>query len=317
MTDSLWDEIMADASLGDVTFPLEKRGLAGGMEAGRIRPIYRAGQGIETTGRKPIVFDLQIPLYNGVEGHDDLYPDRLEQLLDVFLHAASDAVSYVDPILGTFEVLVESWAIAEDADHRDGCVVSVKLEEVAQASETFIILERAPIRVVAEASGALDDGLADLGVSDTTIANTLSAAGHPRGGSELWQAGNIMSSIATEFRYALEAGALNTDQLGGLVDVFNARVRSIAAMPELQGVDGWDAFAAALRLVDGAQQLAERALAHTAPIVEFTVTGTMSAHDVAVRMYGDGARADEVMRRQSALRPWAYTPGSTLRLPSR
>src|SRR5687768_5117399 len=119
----LWEQILADAKLGDVTFPLHSRAMSGGRDGARIKPPYQAGQGAEDTGRQPYVFKLRIELFADI--NPDHYPTLFEELLDVFTNDDEQSeVEYVDPLLGTFRVKVWEWDVDENATARDGAVIT-------------------------------------------------------------------------------------------------------------------------------------------------------------------------------------------------
>ncbi len=312
----VWDEIMTDASLGDVTFPLRRRAVSGGRDFARISPPHQPGQRVADTGRKALVFKLEVPLFNGVEGRDDLYPTVYEELLDV---ATSDdakgEVEYIDPILGAFAVKVTEWSDDHDPDRRDGCTMAFTLEEITEDAFGFIVPARSPGREVIEAAAALDEALADVGVSDEAVAEAFKSSGYPKQGDEkTWPAGRTFESLATDFRDGLETGLVYADRVATEVDRTRARVRGVLELGALRTTAGWPAMAEALRLVDAAGALAERAVARAVPVIDYRVLGVMSVYDVAVELYGDPSRADEILARNRIATPLAIRAGSVLRV---
>lgn len=314
-----WEVIMADATLGGVTFPLAKRALGGGLDFGRIRPIGRAGQGVEPTGRHPLTFTLEIPLFNGVEQRRDLYPTVYEELIDVFTNdVAAGPVDYTDPILGSFRVTVPKWDADETAERRDGAVITCQLEEADESDDSFVVPARSPGREAIARAAAMDAGLAGLGANDTDVLAAIAASGYPRSGDERWSSGALMSGMTSGFLGDLQAGALTADQVGSRVDAYRSRIRSVVLGIEAVGTAlGWDVYAAGMMLVDAAGALGERALASAAPVQLVRINGSVSAADLALRLYRDPARADDIIRRAPVARPWAYEAGTVLRLPSR
>jgi prophage DNA circulation protein len=315
----IWDEIMSDARLGDVTFPLRRRGLSFGRDGGRIAPPHQPGQRIADTGRTPIVFTLDVPLYSGVEGRDDLYPTVYEELLDVVADEETKGeVEYIDPILGAFDVKVVKVDDDHDAERRDGCTLTITLEEITTDPFGLVVPPRAPGREVIEAAADLDEELDELGVNDTTIAAAFAESGYPKSGEETsWPAGRTFESLASDFGEALQLGTLYADRVAAQVDTVRARVRATIELPALRSTRGWLAYASALRLIEALAQQADRAIARAVPVVSHEVRGVASVYDIATQLYGDPRRADEILQRNRIPRPYAIPAGTVLRVAER
>lgn len=316
----VWEEIMSDARLGDTTFPLERRALSGGREFGRIAPPHQPGQRVTDTGRKPLIFKLVIPLFPGVEGRTDLYPTVYEELLDIFTNDEDKGeTEYIDPILGAFRVKVAEFDDDHNAEKRDGCVITCTLEEINTDPYGIVIPPRAPGREAIEAAAQLDESLEELGVTEETISQAIDSSGHPIDSDEKnsWPAGRTFESLCGDFQEGLELGTLYADRVAAQVDRVRARMRSVLALSELRAASAWTAYSSALRLVETLGQQADRALARATPIVAVTVEGSVSVYDLAVRLYGDAARADEIVQRNRIGRPWAIAPGTVLRVAER
>lgn len=314
-----WEAIMADASLASVTFPLARRAVSGGIDFGRIRVIGRRGQGMDPTGGQPLSFQLEIPLFNGVEGRQDLYPTVYQDLIGVCTDDATQGpVDYTDPILGAFRVAVTKFEVNEQSEPRDGAVVKIDLEEVTDADASFVTPQRSAFRQVSQSAAAIDGQLASLGVSDQQVTFAISQSGYPRSGDDVWVASAIVSSIASLFLASLQQGALGADELSLMVNAFRWRMRALVlGIDECNTVDGWPIYANAMILIDVAGQLAERAIASAAPIRLVEVAAPISAYELAVKLYGDVSRVDDVFRRAPTPRPWSYPRGTVIRLPSR
>lgn len=316
----IWEEILADARLGDVTFPLESRALSGGRTFGRIDPPHQPAQRTADTGRMPLTFKLSIPLFNGVEGRNDLYPTVYQELLDVFTNDDDKGlVEYIDPVLGAFMVKIATWAVDEGADARDGARITCVLEEENRDAYGIVVPPRAPGREAIEAAAELDEELAALGVNDDAIARAMTASGHPLDTDEVggWPEGRTFESLCADFQEGLELGTLYADRVAAQIDRARSRVRSLLQLAELRTPDGFPAYSAALRLVQALGQQADLAIARATPIVAFEVQGPLSIYDVAVKLYGDAARAEEIMQRNAITRPWAIARGTVLRVAAR
>lgn len=316
----VWDEIMSDAQLGDTTFPLERRGLSGGREFGRITPPHQPGQRVTDTGRKALIFKLVIPLFNGLEGRDDLYPTVYEELLDIFTNDEDKAeLEYIDPILGAFQVKISEWEDDHNAESRDGCRITCTLEEINTDPYGIIIPPRAPGREAIEAAAQLDEALEELGVTDETISEAIALSGHPIDSDEKnsWPAGRTFESLCGDFQEGLELGTLYADRVAAQVDRVRSRLRTVLELAELGAASGWTAYSSALRLVETLGQQADKAIARATPIVAVTIEGSVSVYDLAIRLYGDAARANEIVTRNRITRPWAIAPGTVLRVAER
>lgn len=313
-----WDEILGEATLDGVAFPLESRSISGGRDAAALVFPYQPGQDFEDTGRRAHVFKLRIPLYADVD--ESHYPELYERLLGICVDEDTKAeVEYQDPVLGPFRVKVLAFDIDETAMERNGATLQLTLGEQSLSVRTFTLEQRRSPAAEAEAAGEdLDDALEEQGVSDDEVSSAIDASGHPLSGDEKSAtSGTRGASLARDFVEALSEGAQLADEIAARVDQVRARVDSILALPALRTPAGWAGYAAGLRLVDACSQLATDALSRAVPIVEHTVRGRVDVYTLAVQFYGDVSRAEELLAKNPQRNPLFIQPGTVLRVAAR
>lgn len=306
-----WEDELGEAQLQDVSFPLASRAFAGGYDGARIKRPYRDGQEIDRTGRKPLVFNLVIPLFRGVDTTH--YPDVYLELLDV-LTADDPPLEYTDPILGTFQVEVESFAIDEDAEKREGATVKVTLEEVTSADFSAIVEVRSPGRAAIAWAAELDTELAEAGVSDEVVRNAFDGAGAPVGQQEALGSGSAFRDMASALAEGLTLGATVASEVERAVDTVRVRTMAVLGVAELATSGGFGARAAGYLMLESVAAQGERAIARSAPLIDRVLSGAVGARELSVELYGTGDRAGEIVRRNSSRRPWGFTPGTRVRV---
>lgn len=315
----LWTEILQDASLGGVVFPLRARRFSGGRDGARLQFPHQPGQGVDDTGRQPRSLELSIELFADV--NPDHYPGLYRELLAVFEDDVQLAeVEYVDPILPPMSVKVWGYEVSEEAGARNGATITVSIEEVTQDVDGAALTPRRSARVAAsETSLELDDALAQLGLSDEDVKTSFAAAGAPLGGEEAAAIapGEVFSTLTTTFSEALSTGVRTVDELAALSDTMRRRVTGVTSLSALRTTAGWRAYSAALTLVDALGELAEASAARAVPIVEMVLTSETSAAELAARLYGDRGRAAEIVTRNPTRRPHAYPAGAVVRVAQR
>lgn len=308
----LFDDLN-EAKLGGVPFPVGARKLSGGRAFARRRYPYRDGQSTEGTGREPYKFDLTVPLFADVD--PEHYPNVYEQLrAQLDEPDQSSRIEYVDPELGPLFVQVVDWTWNQTAEQRDGGRYEIQLEEVSHDDFVFstrVQDDRAAADLQAE---LVDTTLEDVGITDADVTSALSDAGAPLGDGDAFEAGAATSSLLDGFTAALDDGAMAADELASRLDTLRTRLGAIGSMEALGTVDGWPAIQALSRLTAAVTQIAEAAIASAVPVVLYDVPQPMSAWEIAVALYGDGERGEEVARRNPSREVLSYRSGTQLRV---
>lgn len=306
-------EDLNEARLGGVVFPVGSRSISGGRAFARRRYPFRDGQATEGTGREPYKFSLGVPLFADVD--PEHYPSVYEQLrAQLDDPDVSGRMEYVDPELGPINVQVVDWTWKQTAEQRDGGLFDIDLEEVSFDDAVFStrsIDDRGAASLAAE---LVDTTLEDVGISNADVSAALADAGVPVSDGEPLLDGAPTVSLLDGFTDTLDDGALEADALASSVDTLRIRLGAIGDLPALGTIDGWPAIQALSRLTAAVSDIAAAALASTVPVVFYAVPDSMSAFEIAVALYGDGARGEEVMRRNPSRDGLSYRPGTQLRV---
>lgn len=308
---ALWDDLQP-ATFEGVEFPLASKRMSGGRAIRRNRYPYRAGQAIEDTGREPYSFELEIPLFAGMD--PALYPNRYEELLLVFNDTRTTGEGeYVDPELGPINAKVVSWDWAEDAMRRDGGILTVRLEEVSFDAQVFSVDTRDPQATAEREAEALDDELEGLGADEAELEESFKKAGVGLDPDELDKgSGELWTTQVTRFVERIEDGVQSVEDVVARVENIRSRVAIFNAHPLMQLPEATPANHAAARLAAAIVDLGAALLAQTAPVVAHTVMETMSVYELSSLLYGTPDRADEIMQRNPSPDPLFIRPGTVL-----
>jgi prophage DNA circulation protein len=306
-------ETLNDASLGGIVFPVGARNISGGRAFARRRYPFRDGQSTEGTGREPYKFSLTVPLFVDVDPshYPDVYEALRAQLDEPDL---SSRIEYVDPELGPLFVQVVDWTWKQTAEQRDGGRFEIELEEVSFDDFVFSTRVQDDRGAADLAAEIVDTTLEDVGVSDADVISALAAVGAPLGDGEAFDPGAATAGLLGNFTSALDDGVLAADELATRLDTLRLRLEAIGSLPELGTVAGWPAVQALSQLTAAVTQVADAALAASVPVVYYDVTESMSAWEIAVALYGDGERGEEVLRRNPSRESLCYRPGAQLRV---
>ena len=286
-----WEENLEDGQLADVSFPITSRSFSGGYDGARIKRPYRNGQEIDRTGRKPLVFHLEIPFFRGVD--ETHYPDVHTELLDV-VTADDPPLEYRDPVLGTFQVEVPDFDIVEESTKREGATWKLTLEEVTTTDFSAIVPARPGARAAIAWAAELDTELAEAGVDDATMRNAMDGAGAPVGQQESLRSGRTFNDMVTSFGDALTLGANVASQVERAVDVIRTRALAVINVAELGTSAGFNVRAAGYLMLESVAAQGDAAVARSATIIERTLTGALGARDLSSQLYGTADRADEI-----------------------
>lgn len=315
----LWTEILQECKLGGIELPLASRSLRGGFAFARQKYPYRAGQETEDTGREPLQFDLVVPMYDGMQPAG-LYPARYEELLFLLVDSGrAGEVEYVDPVLGPYDVKVASFDVREEAEPRDGALVSIQLEERIADDEALrftLSAEQTGSRSRAvQLAEAADAQLEELGVPREDLDQAFRDAGYPLEGDELdWPDGELLSSGVDAAFGALDAGAATATSVAAQVSRFTARVDSVASIGALAASDAWATRGALLRLRESFTRAAEQVASSSRRQTLFTTQGATNLYRLCLQLYGDARHVDALARINNLANPLLIPAGSRLRV---
>lgn len=311
----VWDQILHTPKLGGVGIDLERRNVRGGRMFARHQYPYRDGQQVEDTGRAPFSFELSIPLHASIDSSD--YPDKFEQLRSLVENDdIAGEVEYVDPIMGPIDVKIVHYEWEDSARVRDGCTLRVRLEEATTEAYLQIDTQSADPQSASENSAAsADSGLADTGVTEDAVVSAWADAGVSLSGTELdFSAGQIFLSLHANFFTELSGASFDSGRIGRLVDTYRARLDAVAEMDEMRTAAAWSVRVACIQMADSMTQAAEAGLAALPPVITWTVPRRLSSMEIAVALYGDNTRREEVELRNPVQNPLFYNAGSQVRV---
>lgn len=308
-----WDDTLQPASFDGIEFPVSSRSVSGGRAWARRRYPNRPGQGSEDTGREPYRFELEIPLFHGVNsGH---YPTLFEQLRAAFddVETTGEA-EYVDPLIGPVNAKVsEPWQWVESADQRDGGILRVVLEEVTFDDQLVTIGVGDPRATAESQAETLDSALEDFGIAEADLEEDFVAAGAPLTEDELDRGdGTMWATQVTRFVEGLEDGFESAEEVADRVDTIRRRLDVMANREELQSPAGVHALHAAMRLGVALTDVGARAVIDAPPLVVHRVATRMSIYEVASLLYGTADRAEEILQRNPQQAPLFLAAGTEL-----
>ena len=157
----VFERMLAPASYEGVHFPVVSAEVTGGHDSAKHEAFRVAGADIETTGRKPTVFTLKIPLFHGlaepISGWepDDVFPGVYRRLLAKFRDEPLGLL--VHPTRGRVTVHVDEVKEHLAPDARSGVTLEVTFtEHVASAPPPRGLLAGDPIESLQVAFAALE-----------------------------------------------------------------------------------------------------------------------------------------------------------------
>lgn len=310
-----WEDVHHTPRLGGVEIDPSRREVRGGRHFGRHLFPFRAGQEVEDTGRRPMIFDLDIPLFDGVD--PNAYPGKLEQLRELFDSPETQGeLEYVDPLLGPIQVKVADWDFSEGAEDRNGGFLRVVLEE--NSTDAFLASDigRLDPRADAEVQAvAVDAGLSDVGLDEGELVTAWADAGVPLTGIEVqFEAGSLFLHIVDTFFETIEAAALAADEVAAVLDAHRLRIDRLLAFDPVREVRGWSIWHSAVGLSGSMTRAAESAFESQPPVVLWPVPRRMSHFEISMSLYRTPNRAREISRRNPVRNPLFYPEGMQLRV---
>lgn len=309
-----FDDEMPEIKLGDIdNIPCSSRRVGGGRARKDRKYPNRDGQSSEDMGREPYTFDLEIPLFAGVDpNHYPSMADAIRSLLD----DPPAQLEYRDHELGTMHVSIDPWTSEITAEKRDGCVFRIKLtEDDLDAGAAF--RETTPQPNAEDAGATLDAELAEAGVDETDTKAKLDQKGVGLTGDERsFSSGSMWSTQATRVIERINDGVATAEQIAAVVDTMRGRTDVLLGLPQLQNPANGSAVTAAILFLDAIVRLGDVASASAAIEVEEELLDVLTVFDVASRLYGDEQRAAEIMQRNPLVNGLFLPRGTRLRVAS-
>jgi len=307
-----WDSYLQPASFDGVEFPLSSREISGGRAWAPRRYPNRPGQSGEDVGREPYMFELEIPLFHGVDPNH--YPTLFEQLRAVFDDPQTTGeAEYVDPELGPLNAKVTQWRWITDAGRRDGGLLRVSIEEVTFDDQVLAVQTGDPQRDTESHAETLDSELDDFDLAEADLEEDFEENGVGLSEDEQdRQSGELWSTQVTRFVEEIEDGISDAEAVADRIDTIRTRIGLLGARSELQGPAGVHALHAAARLAESLGELGARAVIDAPPLVEHRIETSLSVYEVSSLLYGTPDRADEILQRNPSGSPLMIPAGTTL-----
>lgn len=307
-----WVGNLQRAKFADVEFPVTRRELSGGRAWAKHRFAFRDGQDDEDTGREPYVFDVEIALFRSID--ENHYPTLFEQLRFAFDDPDTKGrAEYQDPELGPITVKVDKWRWTADAMERDGGRFHVRLEEVSAEAFHLTTAAGEEIGQSPEAIAELADGeLASLGVTKADGLDALDAAGVAVPDESEIEEGALVAGVVGLALDVIQNGAIDATEITAALEMGMQRLAALAELDAVGDVDGAEALGLLVEIGNALASTADRELRASTPISSIVLEQGLSAAEIALRLYGDASRADEVERRNPTFCSLLYAAGSTL-----
>lgn len=315
-----WDATLQDMKIAGKVLPTASRTLSGGRDFQRSSPVYRPGQTTADTGRRAFRFRLSVPLYDQAAGV--VFPDDYEELLFILTDdATGGAVEYVDPVLGAFDVQIESFDVVDDAKNRDGGVFTILLEENddSESALRFTLQPEDSGTRAAASSVAMrvDEDLEEAGIDDEALDSAFASAGVPRSGAEAaWPVGEFFTSQTSTLFDAVDRITVSADEAAAQVDRLTARINAVLALEHLAKTEAWPITVSLLRLSAAGQRAYEKGARQGPQIVEFVTDGIIDVYSLSAQLYKSSARAGDILAINSIATPLAIPARTTLLVPA-
>ncbi len=108
---------------------------------------------------------------------------------------------------------------------------------------------------------------------------------------------------------------VSADEIGAELDTHLARVESVRAAASLDPSTGWPIIAAASKLSGSLMRFADNAFRNAPIVIDYELRAELSAVEVAVELFGDPNRAQEIIDMNPSVSPDFYPRGTLLAVP--
>ena len=287
----LFRESLLEASFEGVAFPVEAESGEFGHDLVEHTARLRDGADLEPTGWKALRGTLTAVFINGVEGQQDLFPRRYEQLRDAIrAHPIGDLVHPVDGLLRACIKVVKR---ETSGNERGGCRVHLEwVEHNASASS------------LAQFSGAPATDAPTTAIQRADDADTEMAAVDSTGGYA-----SLGDATRAGLAY-LEGDQRTYADIAATLRSLEDAVAGNEAMAAFAGVDGYAVAAALSAYRATLNDLRNRYLPQTDRVRFHTVASSMPDWQVALEVYGD-ARHAPLIRQANGWMDYSAIPAGT------
>ncbi len=279
------------AAFANFEFPVSRISIRGGLRKHVHEYPHSPGGAPEKLGRKLYTIEMHAPMHTTLPQYPTAYPDSLASLMIIF--EGGKTFDLVVPTIGTIPAYATEWERDYEAKRRSGEDCKFTFEE--DQSDLFLVTELIKVSTL-----ALQDDISSFEFEAEPFPNISLFA-------SIIAAVNSITSIADQvelYGNLIEAKALGIaslcEQADHAIDILNHPVN--------------------FKLLDALHQIHASALAlhknvlkQAKPTQLFTVTANMPISQVAAALYGDSARAAELLRMNAVNDAFAIPKGTVLK----
>ena len=278
-----------------VPFPALETTLSAGHDSAKHAGYRQRGADIETTGPKPKVIKVKVPLYNGLSGWPEVaFPQTFERLTRAL--DGTPEGQLVHPTRGPMAVHVDEWTESIDGKTKDGVTLEITFTEQRGASQLVdFTVTASPADVAIAQAAEVETLAAELSLTDRFLGfvDDVTAAMDELASADasMTQAIATADALVRRCQDDLDDPAFATSQYFPLRSALGAtRAAVVARIAERSG---------------------DRPSAFRLPV-------TMSIAEVAAHpdVYGDASRMGELLAVNPLLDPSEIPAGSTILVPA-
>lgn len=301
-TNLLPSKLGAINGVGGVEFYIAERRVETGRKFARYVYPYRNGQGVEDMGRKIYIFHLTIPLFQGVA--EGLYPGAFDKLLAINDDEGTKAeVEYQDPEFGPIKVKIDGFDWQTTPQQRNGGVLTLVLEEISfeqSLTENLNKPQFAARSLAGQRASWLDYAMDVLEVSLPDISDSKFPSL-----SELW----------ADVQNGLDTDALAADDIAGRIDEVTLVAQHIMDFSAEDEIQRWSIVNAVIDFQGAAEDVGKDSgsVDPSEKLVSYVLSDDMSMYDIAIWLYKDVIRAEEIAFNNPTSNPARYSRGTTIK----
>jgi prophage DNA circulation protein len=304
------------ASFQGIEFPVEEAD-SGTSHDGVGHKAYRVdGADFEPTGLNEESGTLTVPLFNGVDGMQDLWPNTWKRLLQAI--RLNPIGTLVHPTRGSMTVFLSQAHEKFVAQEQDGVRLHLQW---AQHNGNSTDQNTDPVQSPATQSAAACNLAAERFDAEViALGNTLAAerlnADTPTLGNPLLTALLVASFIAEQF-VLLDSAVQTAGSIKASFALMEERLAEIRAYPELRAAFGFGAFSALSTLGCTLLSTLNVYLPGLTTATSVTLSVTQTVWEVAESAYGTCEGVSDILDANTILDPLAIPPGTVLTIPAR
>jgi prophage DNA circulation protein len=296
-----WEDDLEIASFRGVQFDVESISDSTDRRVVEHKFPYRDGGNLEDTGRDPRAWDIEATFFGA---------DYLQRFIDLMRVADEGATGpFVHPVQGTFDrCKVISVRASHEAQRRDSVAVSLQLKE--DATDTVIPdfsgvqAAQEDLTTITETVVSLSEELVLIVPANETNWLDLVNTAVSDAADFVEKIDELTEDLETRFeqmrKTALDAIDETVAMADRAIDVITSDVT-----PIVQNMQ---------RMILAGKRMRERAERVKAQVVELPIVVTAPLTTIALRLYGDPAREDDLIRINNIRNPFLTPPGTRLRV---